>query len=850
MDSRSILRWISPWVWMVCVLMASAGLGAEALPTSCQETSERVLKPFLDRLETAQEAARQYEKQNAEKIKAINEQILLRYEAEAIFDDAKAKKDAEFGDRIVWAREAIQEARADAQKRIGEQRRLAAADRENGRDHQAEAHTAAAAKIAADLAAGKIHWRKEELRLTRDLNGWREYITWQTQERAKVTAAYAAGEVHHHIPKLRHGATWEELLQSIEQKRRELGKAQRRQYSFRLDAIRRSCTGEEIDDYVAGRRAELGDAEARIAAGTFSVFVPVLKRSIDRNGVQKLVAEARNKYRKTVNAWADKTYSNYNPILRAHYTNGRIEEVITEKQQELADFQSAGDDARVFTLGAHRTAREIRRQLAGAQADVDSDRVKRYQEALAAWGRARAEWIAKKQEDIRHWEGILAKHKEVHQEDLDKQMADIEGRLQDALDQTPCGGADPTLDVVTRHRERVAQLTESDAERQRHLSLYDDKIYIEPGGAVHGDPCDAWYNAVRDTGVSRRDPNRTPPPQTFGESLSSFLLQAKNDADYAKALFDAGGAALSIRTIEDFITKIEKLDINAMKNRDFYAQRREIRKLLPKVTEALEKGPLSPDQIRRYIEALKKSGSGTTQTRAQLKAMQTLLDKAQAARSYVRSGALRSIGRTLATDAAASYRTFVKGSATEIARRLDTYRAKMTKLDRGLLILSVAAAGAEAYDLMNKDMAAEEAIARSSVNFAIDLAIAGVPIAAAAEIGTQIMFGSYAYASGDKGVSDATLSNTAKQVAEAALDRVATGGAYLGEGSIALERVVFNEPNIGEILGNVSYDRLRQSLSQVEDELAAVPPGDPDEKRLLRMREAFRILIRAKQQQG
>ena len=84
----------------------------------------------------------------------------------------------------------------------------------------------------------------------------------------------------------------------------------------------------------------------------------------------------------------------------------------------------------------------------------------------------------------------------------------------------------------------------------------------------------------------------------------------------------------------------------------------------------------------------------------------------------------------------------------------------------------------------------------------------------------------------------------------AALNQVADGAAYLGEASIALERIVFNEPNVGEILGNVSSERLRQSLSRVEDQLDALPPGHADEARLMRMRETFRILIRAKQQEG
>ena len=86
--------------------------------------------------------------------------------------------------------------------------------------------------------------------------------------------------------------------------------------------------------------------------------------------------------------------------------------------------------------------------------------------------------------------------------------------------------------------------------------------------------------------------------------------------------------------------------------------------------------------------------------------------------------------------------------------------------------------------------------------------------------------------------------------AEQALNRVADGAAYFGEASVALERIVRNEPNIKGILGNVSTARLRQSLSLVEDQIAALPPGHPDEARLMRMRETFRILMRAKQQEG
>ncbi len=851
MHPRSVRVPLSPCLALILIALTPLPALAEEPPTSCQETTRRVLKPFLDRLAAAEKAAEHYEEQNAEKIALINEQIRLRQEARKIFDDARAKENEAFGDRIKWGNEAIAEARAHAQKQIAEKRKLAARERTIGHPDIAKAHTEAAAKIAADLAAGKTSWFKKELGLRYSIKGWRKYVSDQTQQRAKRMAAYGAGEVSQFLTKLGYRDTWKGVVASTKEKQEELAKAKARKYSHFMKAIGLRLTGKEMDDYLAQRQEELADARARIAAGTFTVYVPALGMRLDRNAVQKIVGEAKDKYRKTSNAWDAKTYSNYNPLCGFRPTNGDIEKTIAKKKKELADFQAAGDDAEAYAVGMRRTGRQVRQEIAAAQARGNSDAAKRGHEILAAWKKSCAKWIAEKQKDIQRWEKILAKHKEIHKEDLEKQKANIDGRLQDALNQTPCGGSagaiDPDKATVDEHHDKLDGLSESDAEKKRRRDWYDDKIYVEPDGTVHGDPREAWLNALRDTGLT---PSQQ---QSLAEQLLSLqgIMSSKNFADWLVAFKDANEMRKATGVIEEFIKAMEGIDINTMKNADFYKRRREIRKMLPLVSEALEKGMLSPGRIQRYIDALKKSGSGTRQTRDQLKMLQRLLDTSQDAKNMWRSSsALRNIGRTLATDAAGAYRKFVSGSSTQVAQRLDDAFAGMSKLDKGLLVLSVAAATAEAYDRIEKGEAASEAIARSSVNFVIDLAIAGVPVTAAAEMATQILFTSYAYATGDEGVSDATLSNTTKWAAQEALNQVADGAAYLGEASIALERMVFNEPNVRAILGNVSHHRLRQSLSRVEDQLDALPPGHATEVRLLRMREAFRILIRAKQEQG
>ena len=848
------LIFTSMFSWGICALLACVTASravAEDLPKSCQETTERVLKPFLDQLAAAEEAARQYEKQNADNIASIQEQIRLRQESKKVFDDARAKEDEDFGNRIRWGNEAIAEAQADAQKRIAEQRRLAAEARAAGRERDAKAHADAAAQIAAELAAGKISWYKRELGLRSDINGWREYVAKQAQDRAQRMAAYDAGEVAHYIQTLGWRGTWKDVLAGIASKQEDLAKAQRREYAYYLPAIGTRLTGQGIDDHLALRQEELADARARIAAGTFVVYVPALGTRIDRNGVQDIVAEAREKYRKTVNAWAEKTYSNYNPLAGSRPANGDIEKAIEQRRQELADFQAAGDDARAYAAGAYRMGRDIRQQIAAAQGRGDTAGYNQGHEILAAWKKACAEWIARKQEEIRHWEAVLAKHEEVHKEDLKNQKANIDGRLQDALNQTPCGGegetGDPDLDIINRHRDKLDGLSESDEERQRRRDWYDDKIHVERDGTVHGDPCDAWRSALRDTGLSG------PKPQTFGEWLLSLqsILGTKDFTDWLSAFREANQMREATNTIDEFIEAMQKIDINKMTRADFYKKRREIRQMLVKMSEALENGMLSPSRLRQYIDALARTGSGTRQTGDQIRALNRLLEMSKDAKNMWRSSsAIWNVGHELGDDVVRSYRAFVSGSATEVAQRLDSHFAKMSKLDKGLLLLSVAAATAEAVERMNQGEAPSEAIARSSVNFVIDLAIAGIPITAAAEMTTQILFNTYAYTTGDEVVAEAVLSNTSKWVAQQALNQVADGAAYLGEASIALERIVFNEPNVGEILGNVSSERLRQSLSRVEDQLDALPPGHADEARLMRMRETFRILIRAKQQEG
>ena len=199
----------------------------------------------------------------------------------------------------------------------------------------------------------------------------------------------------------------------------------------------------------------------------------------------------------------------------------------------------------------------------------------------------------------------------------------------------------------------------------------------------------------------------------------------------------------------------------------------------------------------------------------------------------------------LSADWAQRYRAFAAGSGRDVAQRLDGALSQMSNLVRGLLLLSMAAAGAEAYQNAQDGMPASEAVARSGVNFTADLVVGGVPLLAASEIAGQVLFGTGYILTGDKGFTDAAPSNVIKALAQATLDQVVAGACASGEyvgGARAADR------------GQERHSRDPGQRRPLAGPCRAGPHGGaaggsrtgaPQEWRLLRMRAAFRLLLRA-----
>lgn len=814
-------------------------------PSTCQDVARRELAPFEKALESAARASDHYDARNADKIASLEDAIELRKGFRKRFEDYRRADREAYDTRVQHAQDAIRMTRERTEARIASDEKKLADLVGANRSSAADSLRRQIAALRKRLADGTIHAHQPKLGHGMQMKNWVGWIEKQRRAKVEKLAKHDAGKVGYHMPELGRHYDWQGVLADLAKHRELLAEAKARQPGYHLPPIGYTLNGKGIDDLVAKRKDELADACARIAAGTFRLHVPTLGYTADRNHVQKLIHEARKKYRETVAAWAEKKFRIHNPIWGRSPTNGEIEKVIADIKKKLADYLAAGDDALAIASGRHQRATAIKAAIADARRARNSDAAAYHAKVLAEWRRNREIDAQKLRDDIARQEKALKLHEKLWREELKRQKADIDNRLARALAETPCGGkgsrvADERGDIVDRHVRKLNGLAETEAERRRRIALYFDRIFRERDSTVHGDPKEAWQNALRDL------------PVGDGQvTISQWILWLKDNLDWFEGMVDANKLRIFGAKIEEFITTMEALDPSRMSKKEFFKQRKQARQLLKGIEEALEGGWLSASRIQRYIDALKKSASGTTKTRTQIRVLSAALRRSQDARRMFKSwAAIKSVASNLSGRALEAYQDFVKGSVDQIAQRADTALAGASKVDVGLMIFSVAAAGANAYEQIQQGVAAEEAIARASVDFVIDLVISGVPILAAAEMATQVLFTSYATVTGDQGVSDATLSNTTKWVARNALDTVASGGAALGRWAAALERIANNETDAAEVLVGVDFARLRQSLSRVEERIAMLPPGHADEARLMRARQSLRILVRAKQGLG
>jgi len=825
-------------------------MATEDPPVTCQMTTERVLKPFLDRLGAALAGQQSHADQTARRVERQTKYIADMRAARALFDQKREKDIARHDKRLRAAQEAISEiARrvADKMTELAQARAEAQAAENTAR---AERIAAKIAKLRASFARGEQRAHARAIGMSRSTAGWREFIAIERGARRKTVAAHDAGEVGIHLRLLGYTATWKGVEKLIAEEEARRADTTAREDGFHLRSLGYTLNGEKIDLLVKKRQDELADARARIAAGTFALHIRTFGFTQDRNYALERMGQAEASLEEVRRGWGNGKYSAHNNMVGYTISKGAIDDKIAAAQKDLADYIAAGTKAtaHVPSLGYTTSGakiRELRKQAKKWSV------AKKYLEHFRSWQSARDGVIKKKQETIAHWQKVLARHREIWLADIKKREEEIAGRLTRALAETPCGGGSAASALVDRHNAVLERLSGSDLEAMCRREVYGDGIYVTPAGVRHGSPRDALLDALADTDLMDGTP-----PDTAPKTLAETMLDFKNLADWLVGWKDAGEfgvnrvaldrARIAITRLEGELQGLWELsNARGISRGAFKKQRGE---LIAQVTGALgdavkANGYFFGSEFGGVIDAFEKASLKSAARRSpEIRRSLAKLNQMRAAATQLNRWHLprmanmaRDLGRV--TDANLDAARAMVGTVRR--GELGAAWKGMSKFERGLIVLSVAAAAAEASDLMAKGMSGEEATARAGVNLAVELAIGAVPITAAAQVVSLVIFETMARLSGDDALREVNVESAAKAMAQKVLDQFGDLGARIGESAGASE--------IAALDGSADRAAIERSLAEAERRIDSAEPSSAKAADLMTSRARLRALLRAKE---
>jgi len=421
-------------LWLVFSTPLMAG------EVTCSETSDRVLKPFIERLQAAQDGLASHAEQSQSRASKLDKLITDLQATRTNFDQKRDKDQYRYATRIAAAEQAIQDISAAHAKRISELQAAAAKAMSARNSGESDGLKKRIADENARYAAGKKSGYADELGFSNSSHNWRQFISEETAKKRKNSADHAAGLVSIYLPLLGYSLNWSGVLERIEKEQGHLADTMARNNSFYLGTLGYSLDGQGIDELLAKRQAELDDAKARIVAGTFSLYVPTFGYSLDRNGAQEKMDAARSVLADIRAGWGNGQYKTYNSAAGYTLSKGDIDKKISAAEKDLADYIAAGDDAKAYVpeIGYTTSGTDLKKRLNSAKDDkARADSQKRY----AHWEKARDGVIEAKRKVIGKFEHWLEIHHELWQADIARREEKIDGYFSHALAETPCGGA-------------------------------------------------------------------------------------------------------------------------------------------------------------------------------------------------------------------------------------------------------------------------------------------------------------------------------------------------------------------------------------------------------------------------
>lgn len=420
--------------------LLAAPLTAAAEEPTCAKTSDRVLRPFLDRLNAAEDGLAYHTEQTRLKAEKITKFIADLHATRPIFDEKRDKDQTGFADRVAAAEQAIADIASAHARRITELQGAitAAAAVENEREVDRIADVIN--RENARFSAGEKSIHASHLGFSNSTDGWRKYISDQTSQKTKNAADHAAGKIGLHLSLVGYTLAWEGVLSTIAKQQDRLAETKARKDGFHLPTLGYTLNGQGIDDVVAKRRAELADARARIAAGTFKLHVPTFGYTIDRNGVQAKMDEAKTQLATVRAGWGNGEYKTHNPAAGYTISKGDIDARIAAAEKDLADYIASGDDAKAHVpeIGYTTTGTDIKKKIQAATTTKDRSR---WQAHYGHWQMARTGVVERKRAGIAKLENWLDVHRDRWIAEIKAREDKINGHFTRALAETPCGGA-------------------------------------------------------------------------------------------------------------------------------------------------------------------------------------------------------------------------------------------------------------------------------------------------------------------------------------------------------------------------------------------------------------------------
>ncbi|MFG0318492.1 MAG: hypothetical protein ACF8XB_14555 [Planctomycetota bacterium JB042] len=785
---------------VAALLALSLPAAAEDVPAggahhpTCAETAERVLKPFLDRIESALLAQREYAEDNAAHMAKLADRIETLLATEETFEAKRRKEDESNADHVRWAEEAAREIVAEGNARLAEFD--AEIDARTAEDPDARGLAGLRARrdaLAAKIASREETKYKKELGFTSSIRGFEQYAADVTRRRAERNREYADGTVSVYHTSLRASCSRQRIDELLFDTRQELDRARMRELSYYLTPLRATFSGEAIDAYLAQREAELADARARIADGTFRLWVNVLKHTTDRNAVQASIDERRAALADVRAAWGEKRYRAWNSKCKSSITNGGIEERIAAAVEDHPD----------------------------------------------------------RPEKAAYWREVLEVHRRAWQEDIAEREEALATTWTWALGETPCGGggggASTTRHVVEGHLDFLRRHSETEAERRCREARYLDRVFVTPDGVVLGRPKDGLANALSDlpvgtgggAGADADEKTWSEAIEFLGTNLHDTAAAAKDWGDLAE-LTGHGDAfrklVLAQRRLGAFLKKAQALRHGAGKLAE---QSVALAAEFQDLPEVLDDAIFSRDRIARALKGMRQATGEAKALRRHLLAADKSLKTLQRLKFTSRLRHLLAGLHTvdLANDASRwkALHTTVKGVGSEILDDL-----KGSRVSQAFFLMGLVKAWGETTQRMEAGADWKEAIGRGFTDLVVDLAIGGVPLTAAAEMVSVLAMNAMAAATGDDVYKQLTLSEMTKWFSQRALDGWGWVWAKAGEATAPGDAAAALEEGVDEA-------DLRAALDRVEARLAAATPGADETERLLRMRARFRELLRAKE---